>query len=228
MTTETNQLDKLIEEHRNTIQRTEEWLAARRGKVTASRVYDIVKTIRNGSYSASRKNYAAELVRERLTGNSLEPVSNEFTEWGVEQEPAARAAYEKARGVSVAEVGFVNHPTIPMSGASPDGLIGEDGMLEIKCPTTATHIATLLGGELNEQYRYQMLWQLACCPERKWVDFESFDPRMPEDMQCFIARIERNDEEIAEVEREVKQFLKEVDETVQALKTRYRREVEKF
>jgi putative phage-type endonuclease len=217
-----------LEQQRHTLQRTEEWLAARRGKVTASRIYDILKTIRSGAFAASRKNYAAELVRERLTGNSLEPVSNEYTEWGVEQEPAARAAYEKVKNVSVTEVGFVNHPTIEMSGASPDGLVGEDGMIEIKCPTTATHIATLLGGELNEQYRYQMLWQLACCPERQWVDFMSFDPRMPEDMQCFIARIERDNEEIAEVESEVKAFLKEVDETIEALTKKYRTPIEEF
>lgn len=108
-----------------------------------------------------------------------------------------------------------------MAGASPDGLVGEDGMLEIKCPTTATHIETLLAGEMPEKHRYQLLWQLACCPERKWNDFVSFDPRLPEDMQLFIQRLERDDKEIKHVENEVEQFLHEVAVTVAALKDKY-------
>lgn len=197
-------------------QRSEEWFAQRRGKVTASRIGDILATIRNGNWAASRKNYAAQLITERLTGKDPEPYTNEYIEWGIAQEAPAREAYTKATGTAVEEVGFVNHPTIAYAGASPDGLIGEDGLLEIKCPTTATQIERLLGAEIPESYRLQMLWQMACTG-RKFCDFVSFDPRLPEDMSLFIKRFERDDKEIKHIENEVEIFLNEVDETVKAL-----------
>jgi len=197
-------------------QRSEEWFAQRRGKVTASRIGDILATIRNGNWAASRKNYAAQLITERLTGKDPEPYTNEYIEWGIAQEAPAREAYTKATGTAVEEVGFVNHPTIAYAGASPDGLIGEDGLLEIKCPTTATQIERLLGADIPEGYRLQMLWQMACTG-RRFCDFVSFDPRLPEDMQLFIKRFERDDKEIKHIENEVEIFLNEVDETVKAL-----------
>ncbi len=201
-------------------QLSDEWFEARRGKVTASRIGDILATIRNGNWAASRKNYAAELVTERLSGKSPEPFTNEYIEWGKDQEPAAREAYINATGREVSETGFVVHPAIPMAGASPDGLVDEDGLVEIKCPTTATHIATLLGGDLNEKYRLQMLWQMACTG-RRWCDFVSFDPRLPENMQVFIQREEINDAEIREIEDQVRVFLEEVEATADALIGKY-------
>lgn len=204
-------------------QRSEEWFAQRRGKVTASRIGDILSTLRNGNWAASRKNYAAQLVTERLTGKDPEPFINEHIQWGIDQEAPAREAYTKATGNAVEEVGFVDHPTIGLAGASPDGLIGEEGLVEIKCPTTATHIERLLGAEIPEAYRLQMLWQMACTG-RRWCDFVSFDPRLPEDMQVFIQRFERDDKEVKHVENEIEIFLNEVAGTVEALQNKFRKE----
>ena len=202
-------------------QRSPEWFAARRGKVTASRIADILATIRNGNWAASRKNYAAQLVTERLTGRDPEPFTNDAIECGIEQEAPAKEAYQKATGNAVVDEGFVDHPRIPEAGASPDGLVGDDGLIEIKCPTTATHIETLLNGEVNERYRLQMLWQMACTG-RKWCDFVSFDPRLPEDMQLFIKRFHYDREEVKRIEDEVEIFLNEVSATVEALEKKFR------
>lgn len=202
-------------------QRSEGWFAARKGKVTASRIGDILATIRNGNWAASRKHYAAQLVTERLSDKDPEPFTNEYIEWGIAQEASAKEAYTQATGSAVEDVGFVDHPTIGMAGASPDGLVGEDGLIEIKCPTTATHIETLLGADVKEQYRLQMLWQMACTG-RKWCDFVSFDPRLPDALQLHIQRFERDNREIADIEEHVKRFLKEVDETVEALQAKYK------
>lgn len=205
-------------------QRSPEWFACRRGKVTASRIGDILATIRNGNWAASRKNYAAQLVTERLTGKDPEPFTNEAIEWGIAQEAPAREAYTKATGSAVIEVGFIDHPVIPLAGASPDGLVGDDGLIEIKCPTTATHIERLLAadGAIPENYRLQMIWQMACTG-RKWCDFVSFDPRLPEEMQLFISRLERDDKELKHVENEVEIFLNEVAATVAALQGKFRK-----
>jgi len=135
---------------------------------------------------------------------------------GVENETYARAAYEAKTGNMVDQVGAIDHPTIPMSAASPDGLVGDDGCLEIKCPNTATHIDTVLGEEPAKKYFDQMQWQMRCA-DRSWCDFVSFDPRMPSHLQLFIKRIERNDLYIAELEKEVIQFLAEVDDKVKKL-----------
>lgn len=205
-----------------TEQRSEEWFAARRGKVTASKVGDILATIRNGNWAASRRNYAAQLITERLTGKDPEPYTNEYIQWGIEQEVPAREAYTKKTGSFVTEVGFIDHPTIALAGASPDGLVDDDGLIEIKCPTTATHIERVLGAEIPEAYRLQMLWQMACTG-RQWCDFVSYDPRLPEDMQLFIQRFERNDKEIKHVENEVEIFLNEISETMNALQNKFRK-----
>jgi putative phage-type endonuclease len=204
-------------------QRSPEWFAERLGKVTASRIGDILATIRNGSWAASRKHYAAQLVTERLTNKPPEPFTNEFIEWGIEQEVPAKEAYIKRTGSRVEDVGMVLHPRIASAGASPDGLVGEDGLIEIKCPTTATHIETILGGELNEKYRLQMMWQMACTG-RQWCDYVSFDPRLPDDMSLFIQRVDRDEEEIAYIEEHVERFLVEVEETVKKLKEKYKHE----
>lgn len=203
-------------------QGTAEWFAARLGKATASKVADIVAKTKSGP-SASRANYAAQLVAERLTGVPAEGFTNAAMEWGVANEAAARDAYRLHTLNEVTEVGFVDHPTVPMSGASPDGLVGADGLVEIKCPNTATHIATLLGRAVPAKYVHQIQWQLACTG-RKWCDFVSYDPRLPEGMALFVKRIDRSDDVIAELEAEVTAFLAEVDQTVRQLREIYEKE----
>lgn len=196
-------------------QGTAEWFAQRCGKATASRIADIIAKTKSG-YSTSRANYMAQLVVERMTNQVAESYSNAAMEWGVLNEPFARAAYEAKAGVLVDQVGAIDHPRIERSAASPDGLVGDDGCLEIKCPNTATHIDTMLGESVAGKYYTQMQWQMACT-ERSWCDFVSFDPRMPEGLQLFVKRVDRDDSYIAELEKEVVQFLKEVDDKVNKL-----------
>lgn len=203
-------------------QRSPEWFAARLGRVTASRVADVVAKTKSG-YSASRANYMAELVCERLTGMQGESFSSAAMVWGTNTEPLARSAYESRMAELVEETGFVLHPTITMAGASPDGLIGNDGLVEIKCPNTSTHIDTLLSDGAPSKYMTQMQWQMACTG-RKWCDFVSFDPRMPEEMQLYIFRVERNDDVITELEREVEKFLSELEDKITQLNNVYKKE----
>ncbi len=197
-----------------------EWFAARAGKVSASRIADLTAKTKTG-WGASRANYAAELVAERLTGVKAEKYSNANMQWGTDTEPAARTMYEFMTDRPVTQVGLVLHPTIDMSCASPDGLVGDEGLIEIKCPNTATHIETLLGSEIDGKYMKQMQWQMACTG-RVWCDFASFDPRMPADMQIRIQRVTRDARMIADIEREVIAFLSEVDATVAKLIATYR------
>lgn len=191
------------------IQGSDEWHAARLGKATASRISDIVARTASG-WGASRANYEAELIAERLTGKTGESFSNSAMQWGTDTEPQARAAYEFMTDIEVTEVGFIDHPTIEMSGASPDGLAGHEGMVEIKCPKTAGHLATLLGGSIPKKYMIQMQWQIACAT-RAWCDFVSYDPRLPAKHQLFVKRIERDAEMIADLEKEVREFLAGVE-----------------
>jgi len=196
-------------------QYSDEWFQIRVGKATASRVADIIARTKTG-WGASRKNYLAEMVAERLTGRPAERYSNAAMQWGLDTEPQARAAYEFFRDQAVQEVGFLEHARIPMTGASPDGLVGDGGMIEIKCPNTATHIDTLLNKKVDGKYVTQMQWQMACA-ERDWCDFVSFDPRMPEHLRLFVERVFRDDERIGELEAAVKDFLAEVDDVVAKL-----------
>jgi len=200
-------------------QQTNEWFVARLGKVTASRVADVIAKTKTG-YSASRDNYMAQLICERLTGQKGESFTNAAMEHGTLTEPLARSAYENARNLLVKEVGFINHPRIEMSGASPDGLVGDDGLVEIKCPNTATHIDTLLSGKVPTKYITQMQWQMLCC-QRKWCDFVSFDNRLPEHLQLFVQEVEFDQEYCAMLEKEVTQFLAELDSKVAKLKEKY-------
>lgn len=200
-------------------QRSSEWFSARLGKVTGSRVADLMAKTRTG-YSASRQNYMAELVVERLTGQQAERFTNAAMQWGTDVEPQARAAYEFLMDRSVTEIGFVLHPEITDFGASPDGLVDADGLLEIKCPNTATHIETLLSETVPGKYVTQMQAQMACTG-RLWCDFVSFDPRLPGDMQMWVSRVQRDDAMIADMEREIVAFLDELDAKVDALRTRY-------
>lgn len=199
-----------------------DWFAARLGKVTASRVSDVIAKTKSG-WSASRANYMAQLVAERLTGQPQESYSNAAMQWGIEQEPLARAAYEFRTDATVTPAWFIEHPKIAMSGASPDGLIGDVGLVEIKCPTTATHIETLIGKSTPDKYLAQMQWQMACTGA-KWCDFVSFDPRLPEAMRLFVSRVHRDDERIKELEKEVLAFLAELDAKVKTLTDLYQKE----
>lgn len=189
-------------------QGSEEWKALRLGKATASRMADICATTKTG-WGASRANYAAQLIAERLTGVVAESYTNGAMEWGTAMEADARAAYSFFQGCDVDLVDFVPHPTIEMSGASPDGLVGTDGLVEIKCPNTATHIDTLLRGKVPEKYILQMTWQMACTG-RQWCDFVSFDPRMPENLRLFVKRVSRDDVLVLDLENKVREFLAEV------------------
>lgn len=199
------------------IQGTDEWKAARAGKVTASRVADVIAKGKGGAESASRRNLRAQIVAEILTGQSQDgEFKSAAMQWGTENEPFARAAYETKADVMVDQVGLIIHPANPRAAASPDGLIGDDGLVEIKCPNTATHLDYLLAGEVPKEYQPQMLWQMACT-ERKWCDFVSFDPRLPEHLQLFVKRFNRDDKRIEEMEHEVELFLSEVDSIIAKL-----------
>lgn len=204
-----------------TDQRTPEWFAARAGRVTASRIADMMARTAKG-WGASRAGYHAQLVRERLTGTCEPGFSNAAMQWGTDQEPAARDCYAFDAGVTVEEVGFLPHPALEMAGASPDGLVGTDGMVEIKCPNTDTHIGTLLDAPIADKYVKQMQFQMACAG-RTWCDFVSYDPRLPVEMQLHVRRVHRDDALIAEIETAARDFLAEVDATVEQLTERYRR-----
>lgn len=197
------------------IQGSPEWFDIRRGKVTASRVADVIAKTRNG-WGASRANYMAQLIAERLTGTTAESFSNAAMQWGTDTEPQARAAYEFIQDVDVLEIGFVDHPDIKMLGASPDGLVSDGGLVEIKCPATKTHIDTLLASSIPQKYITQMQVQMACTG-RKWCDFVSFDPRMPDRMNLFVERVERDHELIEEMETCLREFLAEIDDKVSRL-----------
>lgn len=199
-------------------QRTDEWFSARAGKVTASRVTDLMSKTKSG-YSASRENYMAQLIVERFTNQPSESFNSTAMQWGTEQEPFARAAYEARTSVFVDEVGFIPHPTIEGAGASPDGLVGNDGLVEIKCPNTATMIDTLINETVPAKYFAQMQMQMACT-ERSWCDYVVFDPRMPEGGQLFVKRIERDDKFITDMESEIVKFLDEMTAKFETLKQR--------
>lgn len=201
------------------IQGSAKWHAIRLGKVTASRVADVVAKTKTG-WGASRANYMAELVAERLTGEAAASFTNAAMQWGTDKEPDARAAYEFRTDATVTEIGFAPHPTIAMSGASPDGLVGEDGLVEIKCPNTASHIDTLLGRTVPAKYITQMQWQMACTG-RQWCDFVSFDPRLPESMRLFVRRVQRDDATVKDLERNVVEFLAEIEQKVSELTKLY-------
>ena len=198
-------------------QRSPEWFAERLGKVTASRVADIMAKTKSG-YSSSRKNYMAQLLCERLTGKQEESYTNAAMQRGIDLESKARSFYELSND-PVVELGFIKHPTIKMFGASPDGMVGDKGMLEIKCPNTMTHIDFILSGKPDGKYITQMQVQMACA-EREWCDFVSFDDRLPIEMQFSRVRVDRDSAYIAEIEKEVTLFLEELDELLTKLRNK--------
>ena len=203
-------------------QRTEEWFQARLGKVTASRISDVIAKTKTG-VSTSRQNYLIQLVSERLTGKKGDSYVNQAMLDGIEREDAARSLYMLNKDVDVTEVGFFDHPVIKNSGASPDGAVHAEiegkyaGLIEIKCPIETTHTNTLMSKSVPSKYIPQMQWQLACTGA-KWVDFVSYNPNFPEELQLFVTRVDRDDAYIAELEAEVIKFLDEVDQTIIKLK----------
>lgn len=197
-------------------QGSEEWLKIRLGKVTASGVADVLAKTKSG-VSASRGNYLIKLAIQRVTGIVEEGFTNDAMQWGKDHEAQARVAYEVASGNFVDQVAFVDHPTIAWFGASPDGLVNDDGLVEIKCPNSATHWSYIKDDGPPTKYYIQMQAQMACTG-RSWCDFVSYDPRMPERSQLFIKRVMREDDYIAEMEAEVKKFLDEVAVEVNLMK----------
>ena len=199
-------------------QGTPEWHQLRLGKVTASRVADILAKTKTGP-SASRGNYLIELALQRVTKTIEESYTNAAMEWGTQTEPQARVAYEVKTGNFVDQVPFVDHPTIAGFGCSPDGLVGDSGLIEIKCPNSATHWSYIKANEPPNKYFIQMQAQMAVTGA-KWCDFVSFDPRMPERSQLLIVSVPRDSEFILFMETEIKQFLSEVDKEVQLMEKR--------
>jgi putative phage-type endonuclease len=201
------------------LQGTPEWLALRCGKVTASRIGDMSAKTKSGP-SASRAAYMGQLVAERLTGMVQESYQSQAMLNGIEREPEARAGYCYRNDMTIEEVAFVNHPTIPMAGCSPDGLIGKDGLIEIKCPQVHTHIETLLTETIDGKYLKQMQFQMAVC-NRAWCDYLSYHPHMPTQMRLWVKRVPRDDGIIAELESEVREFQRELEARVEKLRERY-------
>lgn len=201
-------------------QRSEEWFAARAGYVSASRMAGVMVEKRP---SSTRDNLIAELICERLTGTSGNTFSSPAMQRGVDLEPIARSWYEATAGAMAFECGFIKHPTIPMFGASPDGLVGDDGLLEIKCPNTATHIETLLRGSYDTAYRYQIQAQLACTG-RQWCDFVSYDDRLPPHMAGARFRVMRDDDTIARIEAAVADINAEIAGMLEKLQATYHKD----
>lgn len=196
-------------------QGTTEWLAERAGKVTASALSNVMMA----KTAAGYQNYMAQLICERLTGEPVETFKSAAMEHGTETEPQARAFYEMETGLDVVECGFIPHPTLANSGASPDGLVGEDGLVEIKCPQPAKHIKNLMGGTIDKAYALQMQWQMECTG-REWCDFVSFNPSFPPHLQLHITRVVRDAEKQAEIKEAVTGFLADVDAKLRVLEAR--------
>lgn len=186
-------------------QQTPEWLVERNGRITGSRVADVMSRLKNGKPSAKYSKYLLEIVQERLTGRAIDHYVSDAMAWGAEYESDARAAYEVQTANDVDKCGIAIHPNIECFAASPDGTIGVDGLFEAKCPLTATHLEYMLAGEVPDEYKDQCYAEMACW-ERQWVDFVSFDPRLPPRHQLFVKRLERDDKRIAEIEFSVVEF----------------------
>lgn len=205
-------------------QGSEEWLLARCGSLGASQLNEALATTKSG-WGASRENLKNRIIAERLTGVPAETFKNAAMEWGTAQEDAARKAYEAHTGTFVDEMGIAIHPVLKHTHASPDGLVGDDGLIEIKCPNTTTHIETLKAKKAPNKYMNQMLWQMRCT-DRQWCDFVSFDPRLPDHLQLFVVRVERDDAAIAELEAKVTEFLTEVEREIEQLNREFSHDTE--
>lgn len=195
---------------------TEEWRRARLGWLTASRIADATAKLKSGGYGASRANLMAALICERLTDVPMDSFTTKEMQWGIDHEPEAIAAYSWHFDVEVEPIGFIRHPRIDYCGATPDGAVGDEGLIEVKCPNTATHIETMLAKRPDPRYLKQMQFQMACTG-RQFVDFVTYDPRMPLDLQFRAYRVPRDEKMIAELEAEAEKFLAEMDAKIEAL-----------
>jgi putative phage-type endonuclease len=197
-------------------QRTDEWFKARLGKVTASKVSDVLAKIKSGE-AAVRRNYKMQLATERLTNQKTDTYINQAMQDGIDREDTAREIYEIVRDIKVEQVGFIDHPTIKMAGASPDGLLPDNGVLEIKCPIETTHTTNLLERKLPSRYVSQVQWQIACTGA-EYANFVSYNPNFEPKLQLMFIEVERDNEYIEMLEEEVSTFLLEVDEVVKTLR----------
>lgn len=196
-------------------QRSPEWLAERAGKVTASCLSDVMMAKTTAGY----QNLMARLICERLTGQPVETFKSGAMEYGADTEAQARAFYELESGNEVVECGFIPHPTLAWTGASPDGLIREDGLVEIKVPQPAKHIKNLMGGSIDKAYSLQMQWQMECTG-RLWCDFVSFNPTFPDHLKIHIQRVDRDAEAIEEIKAATTTFLAELEGKLRVLNAR--------
>ena len=200
------------------LQGSPEWFQLRCGCATASRLDDVIGKYKGKeTYKQGRADYMGEIVAEILTNKTAEHYVSPAMQWGVDIEPLAKEAYQIERDVEIGMAGIEFHDKINRFAASPDGYLGSDGLIEIKCPNTITHIGYIIAGVVPEDYKPQMLGQMSCSG-RKWCDFVSFDPRLPRKYQLFIKRFERDDEEISRIEAEVLKFNAEVQDMIAALK----------
>lgn len=194
-------------------QHTPEWWADRCGKATASRMGDLTRTLKKGGWAADRQNYLREKVAERVTGKNRDRRKVASLDHRLELEPDARAAYEFYYDTEIKLVGFVDHPRIPMAGCSPDGLVGDEGGVEIKCCDSEGHLDIITAEAIDPDYLYQIHFNIACT-DRQWWDFIAFNPDMPEEGKLWVKRIERDETIIAWMEQAVIDFNAEVDRKV--------------
>lgn len=197
-------------------QRTDEWLQARVGHITGSRMADVISKIKTGE-SQTRINYKTQLVTERLTNQPVQTYFNNAMQQGIDREPDARMLYELENKIDVEEVGFIKHPTLAWSGVSVDGLIGDKGIIEIKCPLETTHTNTLLKKQAPKKYYPQMQWGM-CVTQRSFCDFVSYNPSFPDDLKLFVIRVERDDDYIKILEEEVVKFNEEIEQLLNSIK----------
>lgn len=200
----------------NIEQRSDEWYAARCGSLGASAIADALSKTKEGKPGSTSLNLRAKLVVERLTGIQEDGFKSGAMQHGIDNEDAARMAYEAHTGEFVTQVGLYKHPNLNGTHASPDGLVGEDGLVEIKCPNSATHIETLKTGKIPTKYQYQMQWQMRCT-DRQWCDYVSFDPRLPDHLKLWVKRVYRDNVKLAELEASVEEFLDGVQQDLDAL-----------
>jgi len=209
-----------MSETQDDAQGSDGWIKTRLGQCTASMLHAVMAKGKNGAPSSSRANYQAQLLIERLTGVRVEGFKSKAMEWGNEWEPRAADYYEFMTNVTVKTAKYCPHPTIPMTGATPDRYVGDVGLLEIKCPLPATHLETLLGAKIDRPYILQMGWQMACTG-RQWVDFVSFCPHFPAHLQYHCRRVPRDSGLILEIQREVVLFNAELDDKIRELKAKF-------
>lgn len=193
------------------IQGSIEWMQARLGNLTGSRMYEACGKKKNGEYYSTRSDLLSEKLLERLTGEWAEHFVTDAMQWGTDHEEEARSVYETRKGILVQECAYLPHPSIPHSGASPDGLVGKDGLIEIKCPSSHTHLDMILAGEIPPKYLYQMAWECECAG-RQWADFVSYDPRLPGNLSFFCQRYTPDSIFIAGLRLQGLEFLVELND----------------